>query len=270
MLPQLADLDGAKLSQEARETFAWARAIADDDKTVEEVAAENDLTVEQLRIRFEKLADEWREQAGLANLPRLTEEEYQALRESIATYGQLVPVLADVEGNVIDGRGRIRACRELGIEPRIERLPADADVDTLKSLALVVNLARRQLTASARRGIVRAEILRFPHHSDRAIAVTIGVSPTTVGAVRQELEDEGQVSRLDTRVGRDGKTQPASKPERESEEREPEELPDGIVDVTLRLTREYAEQLDGGAWLECRAVRLVLVAAGTYTLEVRT
>lgn len=270
MLPQLADLDGTKLTDEARETFAWARAIAEDEKTVDQVAAENDLTVEELRIRFEKLADEWRRQAGISDLPRLTEEEYVALRDSIDRYGQLVPILADVDGNVIDGRARLRACSDLGRDPHIEYLPADADTETLKNLALVVNLARRQLTASARRGIVRNELLRDPSRSDRAIAAAIGVSHPTVASVRRELEEDGDVENLSTRTDSAGREQPASKPACAREPKAEQELPDGLVDVTLRLTREYAEQLDGGAWLDCRALRLVLVAPGTYTLEVRT
>jgi DNA-binding Lrp family transcriptional regulator len=266
VLPQLADLDVDKLSPEARDALAAGQELAD-GTSLEDVATKRGISVDELKRRIETLAAEWREHSGIVGLPKLTDDEYEGLRESIERHGQIVAILADVDGNIIDGRHRLRACRELGIEPRIDYLPEGTSAEELKSLALVVNLARRQITASARRGIVRDELLRDAGRSDRAIAAAVGVSPTTVGSVRKELEQNGAVSNLDTRVGKNGVTRPAAQPPREPAEKP--ELPDGLVDVTLRLAREYAAVLDGGAWLECRAVRLVLVDAGLYTFEVR-
>lgn len=263
MLPQLADLDVSKLSPEARDALAAAQKIAD-GVSLEDIAAAHGIPVDELKQRLERLAAEFRNQAGIADLPKLDEDEYAALRDSIAAHGQIVPVLADSAGNIVDGRHRVRACRELGLEPRIEYLAADTSSDEIKSLALIVNLARRQLTDRARRGIIRGELLRDASRSDRAIAAALGSSHPTVASVRRELENAGAVERVSTRVGRDGITQHTDKPERP----EPQ-LPDGLVDVTLRLTREYANELDAGAWLDCRGFRLVLVDAGTYTLEVR-
>ena len=48
--------------------------------------------------------------------------------------------------------------------------------------------------------------------SDRRIASVIGVSQTTAGSVRKEMEEAGTVSKLDTRVGKNEVEQPATKP----------------------------------------------------------
>lgn len=49
-----------------------------------------------------------------------------------------------------------------------------------------------------------------PGKSDRQIAATAGVSPTTVGTARQEMVSTGQLSKLDSSIGADGKTRPRS------------------------------------------------------------
>jgi hypothetical protein len=268
VLPTLADLDPSRLSDEALAAFQIGSEIADGAELAE-VAAKHGLTLDEVKRGLDKLAAEWREQGSATVLPAMTEDEYEALRESIFEHGQLVSIIATHDGEIVDGHARARACRQLGVEPRIESLPPGFEADELKSLALVVNVCRRHVTtASARRGIARAELLRDPSRSDRAIAVAIGVSPTTVGSVRKELEHAGEVSKLDSRVGLNGVEKPSTQPARDPQPQP--ELPDGLVDVTVRLTREYAADLDGGQWLDCKAVRLVLVAPGAYTLEVRT
>ncbi len=47
-----------------------------------------------------------------------------------------------------------------------------------------------------------------PEKSDRQLAKAIGVSPTTVGTARKDLEVKGEVSKLDTSTGADGKERP--------------------------------------------------------------
>ena len=51
-------------------------------------------------------------------LPDMTAEEFAALKADISTNGLLCP-LERYEGSLIDGRHRLRACNELGIEPDI-------------------------------------------------------------------------------------------------------------------------------------------------------
>ena len=53
-------------------------------------------------------------------------EEYASLRESIREWGLRHPILL-WHGLIFDGFHRLRACLELGIEPRFEVLPDDSD-----------------------------------------------------------------------------------------------------------------------------------------------
>ena len=63
----------------------------------------------------------------LAYLSRDREPEEQAeLVEDIRTHGQLVPIMR-LGREVIDGRHRLAACLEVGVEPRFEDLDDDAD-----------------------------------------------------------------------------------------------------------------------------------------------
>ena len=82
-----------------------------------------------------------------ANLfPEASPEEYQAILASIEEIGQQEPI-ARKDDQIIDGRNRYRACRELGIEPKFTEL--GDNVDPLKYV-LAKNLARRHLDASQR------------------------------------------------------------------------------------------------------------------------
>lgn len=78
--------------------------------------------------------------------PMMTEEEYQGLKADIKEHGQR-EYITEWCGKIIDGRNRLRACEELGIEPDICELDADQD-----PYAYVIshNLHRRHLTESQR------------------------------------------------------------------------------------------------------------------------
>jgi hypothetical protein len=83
-------------------------------------------------------------------------------------------------------------------------------------LAYVVsaNLHRRHLTAEKKREVIEQLLKGNPEKSNRQIAQTVKASPTTVGAVRSELEATVQIGQLMKTVGKDGKerpTKPASK-----------------------------------------------------------
>ena len=82
-----------------------------------------------------------------ANLfPEASPEEYQDILASIEEIGQQEPIGVK-DDQIFDGRNRLRACRELGIEPKFTEL--GDDVDPLKYV-LAKNLARRHLDASQR------------------------------------------------------------------------------------------------------------------------
>ncbi len=58
---------------------------------------------------------------------------------------------------------------------------------------------------------VKTALQERPHFSDRAIAGHCGVSPSFVGKCRSEAENEGQLSTVDSRTGKDGRQRPAHK-----------------------------------------------------------
>lgn len=57
----------------------------------------------------------------------MTDDEYASLVEDIAANGLLDPIILTSEGQLVDGRNRLRACGEAGVEPKFVSLPADAD-----------------------------------------------------------------------------------------------------------------------------------------------
>jgi len=59
-------------------------------------------------------------------------------------------------------------------------------------------------------GVIKRLLALHPEHSNRAIAAAIGVSPMTVGAVRESAPTV-QFGQLERRVGLDGKSRPATR-----------------------------------------------------------
>jgi N6-adenosine-specific RNA methylase IME4 len=88
---------------------------------------------------------------GAAAIPLMPEREYLAFRDDIELRGILVPIELTAAGVVLDGRQRLRAARELGLE----QIPARVVVveDELEYM-LRAAILRRQLTASQRAALV--------------------------------------------------------------------------------------------------------------------
>lgn len=61
------------------------------------------------------------------------------------------------------------------------------------------------------RGLIGDNLKAEPQKSDRQHAKELGVSPSTVGSVRKELKDKGDVSNLDTSIDTLGRKQPRTK-----------------------------------------------------------
>jgi ParB-like chromosome segregation protein Spo0J len=79
--------------------------------------------------------------------PAMDESSFSGLVEDIRANGQLEPILV-WRGQVIDGRNRLNACEQLGIEPKIREV--DSNEDDLIGLVLSLNLHRRHLSESQR------------------------------------------------------------------------------------------------------------------------
>lgn len=144
-------------------------------------------------------------------MPPLSEDEYSNLAQSIRDHGIQVPIIVDEQGVVIDGHHRQKIAEDLGVTCPVEIKFGLSDVEK-RSLSVSLNIDRRQLSREQRRAIIAESIKADPELSDRDHARRIGVSPTTVGSVRSDLEESGDVSKLDTRTDSLGRSQPATKP----------------------------------------------------------
>lgn len=83
-------------------------------------------------------------------MERVCDKESEAalnrrLRDDIEKNGQLIPIIVGKDGQVIDGRQRLRACQDLGIEVRAIEVDCDAGDAWWSS-----NVIRRHLTVGER------------------------------------------------------------------------------------------------------------------------
>jgi hypothetical protein len=159
-----------------------------------------------------------------AVFPMMSDDEFAGLKDDIRQHGQKQPIYL-FNGEVIDGRNRLKACQELGIEPQFQRIDLGKMMPV--DLVLSLNLHRRHLDKQARKAI--AEIYRERGLSYREIGEKLGVNATTVmrdvekppvanATPEHSAQDVGESSRVsdDTPIppkvkGRDGKEYPATK-----------------------------------------------------------
>lgn len=76
--------------------------------------------------------------------PLLTGEKFKSFKADIEKRGQQLPIYR-LDGQIIDGRNRLKAVEELGLEPWIEDLDPEETGDP-KDFVKSMNLHRRQLT----------------------------------------------------------------------------------------------------------------------------
>ena len=100
-----------------------------------------------------------------ALFPKMSTEEFQALKADIAANGQQELIVVH-EHKILDGRHRYRACQELDIEPLMTEWAGECG--TPAAFVASKNLHRRHLTASQRASI--AVSLASSNGSDRKIA----------------------------------------------------------------------------------------------------
>jgi len=139
------------------------------------------------------------------DLPEMTPWEYEALKASIRRYGVILPVVMDDSGNVIDGRQRQRACRELGLANYPVLTLAGLTEGEKRDHAHVLNFVRRRLNRRQMRDLIAAELKRTPDLSSNWLAQTLGTTDKTVEAVRQRLVSTSEIPKFEQLRGRDGK-----------------------------------------------------------------
>jgi len=83
-----------------------------------------------------------------------TSEAFQQLERSIDIHGQIDPIVVDDQGQVLDGRNRLKACQRLGRDPRVMQFSEVGFGGDESEYAFVKNLGRRDLTDDQRSSIV--------------------------------------------------------------------------------------------------------------------
>ena len=131
-------------------------------------------------------------------LPPLASDRFQALKDSIAANGLLVPLVCLPDGRLIDGHHRWRACQEKGVTPRVE--VHDIGEAEALDLALTLNVARRQLSPEQRKELGLS--LRKRGWRQQRVASALGVAQQTVDAWEGKGSDtkNGNASPPDLRM----------------------------------------------------------------------
>ena len=150
--------------------------------------------------------------------PLMEGEAFEDLKESIRQSGQR-ETIALLGVQVLDGRNRYRACKDLGIKPKVEQYTGDKDEASLLKFIEDKNEHRRHLTpeflklsrAEKRQAIAEA-LKEDPEQSNRQVAEEVGVSDKTVQPIREELERRAEIPHVESRKDTKGREQPASKP----------------------------------------------------------
>jgi ParB-like chromosome segregation protein Spo0J len=170
-----------------------------------------------------------------ADFPPMSEDELRELGEDIKKQEQLTSPIAicvqhpmDDTFQLVDGCNRLDAMELVGVKFEFKqnrdngfwRLEADGLEfspchvvlpDAVLAYVISANVHRRHLNRDDKRNLIAKLIKANPGKSDRQIAETVKVSPTTVGTKRAEMEATGDVSKLDTRTDSKGRKQPARK-----------------------------------------------------------
>ncbi|MEU4982749.1 hypothetical protein [Streptomyces sp. NPDC021969] len=143
----------------------------------------------------------------LTDSPRLDAGDAQHIQTLCHNDAELPPIVVHRSTlRVIDGQYRVRAYTLLGRRQVAVRYFDGSDAD---AFVLSVRLNARHglpLCLAERRSAAKRIVGTHPHWSDRAIATVVGLSPKTVGRLRDRSSEENAQS--NTRLGRDGRVRP--------------------------------------------------------------
>ncbi|MFF2955683.1 ParB N-terminal domain-containing protein [Kitasatospora sp. NPDC057965] len=186
----------------------------------------------------------------------MDDDELHALAEDIRENGLLHPVVRDVDGQILDGRNRLKACEILGIEAQFVAYEGSAP----RSYVLSANLRRRSLSRGQAAMIAakacsdsEQEGRSESEQSARSVSEQAGVSLGRIGqasTVMQYASDYvdrviSGVSGLDAayEVARERKNQASSDEARLDRLRtEDPELANRVVEGELTLNGALAER----------------------------
>src|SRR5690242_3503656 len=111
----VSDIDWSALDPAERETLEQVIPRIEEGFSVKEIAAELGVDAKQLQADVDRLAAKVMALSGGIELPPLTDEEFEALKTSIAEQGQRYPILrgsasSGLPGATVDGYHRERVC----------------------------------------------------------------------------------------------------------------------------------------------------------------
>lgn len=141
----------------------------------------------------------------LADSPRLSGEDAEHVRRLAEAQPNLPPILVHRETmRVIDGWHRIRAAAVCG-RNEIEVRFVEGPESSLFILAVGANIRHGLPLSLAEREAAAARLIAlYPVWSDRTIAGTTGLAPSTVATIRRQQQSGASSVRL----GRDGRIRP--------------------------------------------------------------
>ena len=120
----------------------------------------------------------------------MTENEYQALKESIKTHGIITPIIIGQHIPLIDGRHRILAAQETGQH----HIPAHILTNTTKEqeqeLKTTLNTNRRHLTTRQKRQITETQLNNNPTRTNKQINAITTTPTTTIKTIRTKLHQD--------------------------------------------------------------------------------
>lgn len=129
-----------------------------------------------------------------AYFPMLPEGEFEQLKDSISKFGLLEPITT-LDGMILDGRNRYKACMEVGVTPRYrdyfenEHEPID--------FVVAANMRRRHLTPG-QRGQIHIDIYGVPSfrgvETQRDSEIPVGISTPNKPRSLKEAAEEANVS----------------------------------------------------------------------------
>lgn len=143
------------------------------------------------------------------------EEHVSRLAEDVAARGVQTPIHVYPTGGrfeLLAGHDRLEAAKRAG-KPEIAadfRSTLSSEEDRFEYF-LKDNTLRKDVD---RRAVAKAVLLRHPTWSDRRVGEAAGVSHPTVAAARAELVEVGRLESVSSRESADGRTRPATQPER--------------------------------------------------------
>jgi hypothetical protein len=126
--------------------------------------------------------------------PAMSEKEFDELKKSIQQVGQLQPIVVDGD-QLLDGRHRLRACIELGVEPKVIQFAELGLATTPAAWILSTNAHRRNITADQKLAILAAfDVWELQAHTQPAAGQTTasGTEDSKPDAAASEAEFPGR------------------------------------------------------------------------------